>query len=151
MISITNTNELLRNAKSNLDSKAREIAINALNAALEAADPKSIIKSKVKAKGNTLKVENLSFNLDEFKRVFVVGGGKACGSMAEALEEILDDRIKEGAVNVPYASPPYHTRRVKLQHASHPIPDIAGVKGAKRMLDLVSHAKKNDLIICLLS
>lgn len=151
MISITNTNELLRNAKSNLDRKAREIAINALNAALEAADPKSIIKSKVKVKGNTLKVENLSFDLDEFKRVLVVGGGKACGSMAEALEEVLDDRIKEGAVNVPYASPPYHTRRVKLQHASHPIPDIAGVKGAKRMLDLVSDAKENDLIICLLS
>jgi glycerate-2-kinase len=151
MISITNTDELLRNAKSNLDRKARKIAINALNAALEAADPKSIIKSKVKVKGNTLKVENLSFNLDEFKRVLVVGGGKACGSMAEVLEEVLNDRIKGGAVNVPYASPPYQTRIVKLQRASHPIPDMAGVKGAKRMLDLVSHAKENDLIICLLS
>ena len=151
MVSIKNVEELLRNAKSSLDRKAREIAINALNAALEAADPKAIIKSKVKVKGNTLKVENLSFNLDEFKRVFVVGGGKACGSMAEALEEILDERIQEGAVNVPYASPPYHTRRVKLQHANHPIPDKAGVNGASRMLDLVSHAKKNDLIICLLS
>ena len=151
MVSIKNVEELLRNAKSSLDRKAREIAINALNAALEAADPKAIIKSKVKVKGNTLKVENLSFNLDEFKRVFVVGGGKACGSMAEALEEIFDERIQEGAVNVPYASPPYHTRRVKLQHANHPIPDKAGVNGASRMLDLVSHAKKNDLIICLLS
>jgi len=151
MIGITNTNELLRNAKLNLNRKAREIAINALNAALEAADPKSIIKSKVKVKGNTLKVESLSFNLDEFKRVLVVGGGKASGSMAEALEEILDDRIKEGAVNVPYASPPYHTRRVKLQHANHPMPDLSGVKGVAHMLNLVSHAKENDLIICLIS
>jgi len=151
MANIKNTEELLRNAKSKLDRKAREIAINALNAALVAANPKRIIKSKVKLKDNTLRVENLSFNLDEFRRVLVVGGGKACGSMVEALEEILGGRIKEGVVNVPHSSPSYHTRRVKLQRASHPIPDTAGVKGAKHMLDLASHAKKDDIIICLLS
>jgi len=151
MVNIKNTQELLKNAKSNLDRKAREIAINALNKALEASDPKAIIKSRVKVKGNTLKVDNLSLNLDEFQHIFVVGGGKACGCMAEALEEVLGDRIEEGAVNVPYACPPYQTRRVKLQRASHPIPDISGVKGVSRMLDLVSHAKENDLVICLLS
>jgi len=151
MVNIKNTRELLKNAESSLDRKARELAINALNAALEAADPKAIIKSKVKVKGNSLKIDNLSFNLQEFKHIFVVGGGKACGCMAEALEELLGDRIKEGAINVPYACPPYQTSRVKLQRASHPIPDVAGVKGASRMLDLVGHAEENDLIICLLS
>jgi len=40
---------------------------------------------------------------------------------------------------------------VKIQRASHPIPDISGVKGTARMLDLVSHAEENDLAICLLS
>jgi len=151
MVNIKNTQELLKNAESDLDRKARKIAINALNAALDAADPKVIIKSKVKVRGNTLKVDNLSFDLDKFKHVFAVGGGKACGCMAEAVEELLGDRIKEGAINVPYACPPYQTRRVKLQRASHPIPDASGLKGASRMLDLVSHAKENDLIICLLS
>ena len=151
MLNIKNAEGLLKNAGSRLDRKAREIAINALNAALEAVDPKIIIKSKVSVKGNTMKVNNLSFNLDEFKRIFVVGGGKACGAMAEAMEEALGDRIKEGAVNVPYASPPCQTKRVKLQRASHPIPDISGVKGVSNMLKLVSHAKENDLIICLLS
>jgi len=151
MVNIKNAQELFKNAESNLDRKAREIAINALNKALEASDPKVIIKSKVKARGSTLKIDNLSLDLDEFKHVFVVGGGKACGCMVEALEEVLGDRINEGAVNVPYACPPYQTRRVKLQRASHPIPDISGVKGVTRMLDLVSHTKENELIICLLS
>ncbi len=151
MINIKNANGLLRNAESSLDRKAREIAVNALNAALKAANPKIIIKSKVRVKGNTLKVANLSFNLDEFKRIFVVGGGKACGIMAESLEEVFGDRITEGAINVPYASPPYQMKKVKPQRASHPTPDISGVKGVSTMLNLVSHAKENDLIICLLS
>jgi len=151
MANIKNAKELLKNAESNQDREAREIAINALNAALEAADPEVIVKSKVKVKGNTLRVDSLSFNLDEFKHVFVVGGGKASGCMAETLEQILGDRIKQGVVNVPYACPPYQTRRVKLQPASHPIPDVSGVKGASRMLDLVSHVEEDDLIVCLLS
>lgn len=151
MVNIRNAQELLKNAKSSLDRKAREIAINALNAALEAVDPKVIIQSQVRVKGDTLKVRDLSFNLHEFGDIFVVGGGKASGRMAEALEEILGDRIKDGTINVPYSSPPYNVQRIKLQHASHPIPDISGVKGASRMLDLVGQAKENDLIICLLS
>lgn len=151
MISIKNTEELLKNAGSDLDRKARELALNALNAALEAVDSKVIIKSKIQLKGNTLRIGRLSFNLNEFKNIFVVGGGKASGCMAETLEEILGERIKDGTINVPYACPQYQTRKIKLQRASHPIPDISGVKGASQMLELVSQAEENDLIICLLS
>src|SRR3990170_1662747 len=151
MVSIKNTEELLKNAGSDLDRKARELALNALNAALEAVDPKVIIKSKIQLKGNTLRIGRLSFNLKEFKNIFVVGGGKASGCMAETLEEILGERIKDGTINVPYACPQYQTRKIKLQRASHPIPDISGVKGASQMLELVSQAEENDLIICLLS
>jgi glycerate-2-kinase len=151
MVSIKNAEELLKNAGSSLDRKARELAIKALDAALEAVDPKVIIKSKVQAKGNVLKIGDLSFNVDDFKNFFIVGGGKASGCMAETLEEILGDRIKDGAINVPYACPPIQTKRTKLQRASHPIPDISGVKGASHMLELVGQAEENDLIICLLS
>jgi len=151
MVNIKNAEELLRNAESSLDRKAREMAINALNAALEAADPKVIVKSMVKVKGRLLKIGNLSLSLDEFKNIFVVGGGKACGSMAEALEELLGDRVKGGVINVPYAAPQYRTERIKLQRASHPIPDASGVEGVRRMLDLITHSKNNDLIICLIS
>jgi glycerate-2-kinase len=151
MVNIRNAKELLKNARSSLDREARELAIDALNAALEAADPKVIIKSQVKVERDTLKIQNFPFNLHEFRNIFVVGGGKATGYMAEALEELLGDRIKNGTINVPYACPLYKTRKIKLQHASHPMPDISGVKGASRMLDLVSQAKENDLIICLLS
>jgi len=151
MATIKNADQLLKNAGSNIDRKARRLAIDALNAGLKAVDPEAIIKSKIKVAGNTLKIENLTFNLDEFKNVYVIGGGKASGCMAGALFELLGDRIKEGAVNVPYSCPPYKTGKVKLQRASHPIPDEPGVNGARRMLDLVGKAEKTDLVVCLIS
>jgi len=151
MVEIKNVDELLRNAGSSLDREARELAIDAVNAALEAVDPEVIIKSKVKVKGGTLKIGKLTFNLDKFRSIYIVGGGKACGPMAEALVELLGDRIKEGAINVPYSDLSYRTGRVKLQHAGHPIPDQSGVEGATRMLDLVGKAEEKDLVFCLIS
>jgi len=151
MVAIKNEQELLNNARASLDRRARQLAISALNAALEAADPKNIIRSKVRVEKNILKIGGLSFNLSEFKNVFVVGGGKASGCMAEAVEGLLGDRITDGTINVPYSSPNYETKRIKLEHASHPVPDVAGVRGAKHILDLASQAEENDLIVCLLS
>jgi glycerate-2-kinase len=151
MVVIKNEQDLLKNAKSSLNRKARQLAINALNAALEASDPANIIKSKVKVEKNLLKVDDFCLDLNDFKDVFVVGGGKASGAMAEALETLLGNCIKDGAVNIPYDSPAYNVKRIKLERASHPVPDLAGVKGTKFILDLVSQAEENDLVICLLS
>ena len=105
----------------------------------------------MKIKGETLKIGKLTLNLSKFRSIYVVGGGKACGPMAEALVELLGDRIKEGAINVPHSSTSYKTGKVKLQRASHPIPDQSGVKGATRMLDLVGKAEEKDLVFCLIS
>jgi glycerate 2-kinase len=151
MACIKNKEQLLKNACSDLDRKARELAMNALNVALDAVDPKTIIKSQVKVKGNILRVANLSFDLEEVRDIFVVGGGKASGCMAETLEEILGDRIRDGIINVPYDCPKYQIQKIKLQEASHPIPDYSGLKGVSQMLKMVSQAEENDLVFCLLS
>jgi glycerate-2-kinase len=71
--------------------------------------------------------------------------------MAEALESILGNRISKGIVNIPYNSGQCKTHKISLQEAGHPIPDEAGMKGAKKILELASYANKNDLIICLIS
>jgi glycerate-2-kinase len=101
-------------------------------------------------KNSTLHVNGYAFDLKKFKNIYVVGGGKASGAMAEALEEVLGKHIKKGLVNVPRGSE--HKRGIiELHEASHPIPDEAGVEGTRRMLKMVEHAKEDDLIICLIS
>ncbi len=151
MVEIINREELLSNARSPLDRKARKFVLMGLEAALEAADPKDVVKSKIKLNGNLLRIDDSSFDLDKFRRVFVVGGGKASGSMAEALEEILSDYITGGAINVPRHSGEYRVEQILLQEARHPVPDEAGVQGTKHILNLISQADENDLVICLIS
>ena len=151
MVIIRNKNELVNNADSRLDRKARELALLGLEAALEAVDPKQLIKSRVILRGSVLRIDGASFDLDKFQNIFVIGGGKASGSMAEALEKILGDRITEGALNIPYNNGTYRVRRIHLQEASHPVPDEAGVKGAEHILNLARRANEDDLVICIIS
>ncbi|MGB9777901.1 MAG: glycerate kinase type-2 family protein [Candidatus Bathyarchaeales archaeon] len=150
MITIKNKEKLIENGETQLNKKARELALKSLESALNAVDPKQIIKSKVLLKNSTLHVDKYVFDLKRFKNVYVVGGGKASGSMAEALEQVLGHLIKRGFVNVPYGSK-HKTNVIELHEASHPIPDDSGVKGTRQMLEIAEKAEEDDLIICLIS
>jgi len=150
MITINNKEQLIENGGTQLNRKARALALKSLESALNAVDPKQIIKSKLSLKNSILKVNGYSFDLKKFTNIYVVGGGKASGSMAEAIEQILGKHLTNGLVNIPHGSK-HKTEIIKLHEASHPIPDEAGVEGTRRILEIAKQAKKDDLIICLIS
>jgi glycerate-2-kinase len=150
MLQIKNKQQLIEKGETELIRKARALALRSLECALNAADSKQMVKSKVSLKASILNVDGHAFDLRAFKNVYIVGGGKAAGPMAEALEEILGNRITAGVVNVPYGSK-HKTRIIDLHEASHPLPDDAGVEGTRRMLEIAEQAEENDLVICLIS
>jgi len=150
MTIIKNAGQIVQNGETRLNKRARKLALKSLEAAIKAVDPKAIIKSKIRLKGFILQVNGHFFDLKKFKSIYVVGGGKASGSMAEALEEVLGDKITNGLVNIPKGSL-HQTKIVKLHEASHPIPDESGVEGTRKMLEMAEKAGEDDLIICLIS
>ncbi|MGA0596583.1 glycerate kinase type-2 family protein [Enterovirga sp. CN4-39] len=82
-------------------------------------------------------------------RTLVIGAGKASAEMARALEEHWPGELS-GLVVTRYghAAP---TRRIEIVEASHPVPDAAGERAARRILELVRGLTADDLVICLIS
>jgi len=150
MTTIKNKEQLIGNGETRSDRKARTLALESLEAALKAADPIHIIKSRLSLKNSTLRVNSDSFKLTKFKNIYVVGGGKATGAMAEALEQVLGKRITKGLVNVPHGTKS-KTAIIELHRASHPVPDESGVEGTRGMVEIAEQAEKDDLVICLIS
>ncbi len=106
----------------------------------------------MKVRRNALEIGTLSFKLSEFRRVLVIGGGKATSGMALETEQILDGWITGGSVNIPaYTKPWPKSKKINFNPASHPIPSEDGVRGVKNMLRLVGKASEEDLVICLIS
>jgi glycerate 2-kinase len=122
--------------KRNLRRDAKAI----LMAALAAADPTAAVDRVLRGRDD----------LDGYDRIFVVGAGKASGTMARAVEQFAGNRISAGCVNVKDGDTA-KTRLIELRHCGHPMPDERGLAGAKRIAQLCSDAGEKDLVICLLS
>lgn len=150
MATVKNKKQLINNGKTEALKKVRSLILDCYEAALSQVEPDRLVKSKLSLKDSTLCINGLSFDLDKFKKIYVVGGGKASGEIASTLEQLLGRWITKGIVNVPKGNKP-KTERIVLHEASHPIPDQAGVEGAMQMLKIAELAGEGDLLICLLS
>jgi glycerate 2-kinase len=135
-------------------SELRRHALQIIEAGIIRVLPDTIMQTAVgfKRSSKTLSVNNDIFPING--RLFIVGGGKASGLMAQTLENILGiDAIESGLV-VEKASPKeFKTHKIKIVRAGHPIPDNRGVRAVSQMLALKPKyaITRNDLILCLLS
>lgn len=120
------------------------------DAGLQAADPGGAITRAVRCEGHYLKVGGGTYDLDAFDRVLVVGTGKAAASMAAALEHLLGERITAGFITTKYG---YGTplKTISITEAGHPLPDDAGIRGCRRILENLQGAGERDLILCVIS
>lgn len=127
-------------------SSQESILKNAFAAAVAVADPQVIVPqylAKIFPVGR--KPEG---------RCVVVGAGKASASMASALEAYAKSDWPgvniEGVVLTRYGhgSP---TSQIRIIEAGHPVPDQAGMDGAKDIYRLVSELQAGDVLIALIS
>lgn len=150
MVGIKNRTLLIEKGEIPLLREARALALHSLECALNAAEPKQLLVSKLKLQDSRLLVDGCCFDLQKFRNIYVVGGGKAGGSMAQALEGVLGKYITSGIINVPYGLG-RSSGIVELHETSHPVPDEAGVEGTRRMMAIAEKAEEDDLLICLIS
>jgi glycerate-2-kinase len=144
---------MFKNRQELATTDLRRHALDIIEAGIRRVLPSKVMESALRYDDaeRVLRVARDSYSLSGV-RIFVIGGGKASGTMAEALENIIpQERIVGGVANCKGGK--YSTTKVEIRLAGHPIPDQRGVEGVKRMLALKEeyHISERDLVICLLS
>jgi hydroxypyruvate reductase len=129
-----------------LKAETRQI----FEAGLRAVDPREAVKRVVAVEGNSLRYGEQKLDLGAFSGVWAIGAGKASAAMAQAVEEVLDDRIGGGLVIVKYDHL-VSLEKIRLLEAGHPTPDENGWRATQELIDLVTGLDRQDLIIFLLS
>jgi hydroxypyruvate reductase len=130
--------------------KLRKDALAIFHAGVKAVDPVIAVKQHFRVEDGILSVDNRTYDLTNYKGVYVVGAGKASAAMAQPMEEILGDRIKASAVNVKYGHD-VPLKIIRVNEAGHPVPDEAGLKGTKQIIQLLQQTGDKDLVIFLIS
>ena len=153
---VKNTSQLLSVNRYKSQKFLREIGLNCLEKALSVVKPENLIRKSIKIQDGKLIIKDDVFDLKEYNKIYIIGGGKASAEMAYTLEEImLNSPINyEGIINVPEGleiKQSETTKKIELNFATHPIPNENGVNGIKKMLEIIKRSSRKDLIICLIS
>lgn len=133
---------------------ARELVLDLLNEGICAASPEVAINNSVKFDGRFLIIDKAwKKEITNETKIIIVGGGKASGSMAVALEKILNGKIGLGFVNVPkgFLKENHQIEKIEFHTAEHPVPKEGTITGTKKILESITGLTKNDLVICLIS
>ncbi|HBI25207.1 MAG: Glycerate 2-kinase [Candidatus Wolfebacteria bacterium GW2011_GWC2_39_22] len=143
---IINTKEL---AKTPLRKKALAI----VEAGYAAIDIKKSIKKRITVQKGVLTVElpdkkvgNIRIDLNDYKRVFLVGIGKGSAYASVALASVFKDRMTRGiAIDVETVA--NKNTRLELLVGTHPLPSPKNVKATQKIIRMVSNLEADDLVI----
>lgn len=128
----------------------RTIAEQIFLAGVESVLPERLITKEMALRDNCLVIGHLNFSLETIENIYVIGAGKASAMMGAEVEKILGSRITEGHIVVKYG----HSSKLKyirVTEAGHPVPDSNGFKATRAIMEIAGMAKRNDLVVCLLS
>lgn len=127
-------------------------AAEIMAAALNAVDPYTAVQRHMAVSGETLVCGGEKIDLDGLDKIYLVGAGKAGLPMAQAAADLLGERIAGGLVIVKegYGGVD-RIGKVYIREAGHPLPDQRGVAATQQLLELVSAAGENDLVLCVIS
>jgi glycerate 2-kinase len=131
-------------------ARLRRDATAILQAALASVEPYVATRRALRLHKGHLTVAGRAYRLRPGARVIAIGAGKAGAPMAQAVEDVLGDRLAGGTIVVKtgYTAP---LRRIALREAGHPVPDAAGAAGARELLSAAAGLRSSDLVLCLIS
>ncbi|MBI2627410.1 DUF4147 domain-containing protein [Candidatus Nomurabacteria bacterium] len=126
----------------------RKLALTIAEAGLAAINTEIVVSNFIKLQNNVLSVAEKSFDLSKFKKIKVVGFGKASVDATVALEKILGSRIEKGAV---IGLEKVATQYIETFSGAHPRPGKINIEAGEKIYEIIKDSSKEDLIIVLVS
>lgn len=138
---------MIRNKKQLINTKTKH-ALQILGAGLDASRPERFLSDFVGKKG--LNVNGRTYLVSKYHKIHLVAFGKAADSMAKFVCSKL--KTDSGIVVIPQNyTPVFSQKNLKIFRSGHPIPNKTSIRAAKSIISLLGSAKKDDLIIFLVS
>ncbi|MCL5004349.1 MAG: DUF4147 domain-containing protein [Patescibacteria group bacterium] len=143
-------------AKNDLRKKALQIA----EAGYEAIEIKRVVSRKVKVSREKTKEEFLIINthnkkekidLNNYKKIFLVGIGKGSALASVTLAKILGKKLNGGiALDIQKPKLKIENYKLKILTGTHPLPSQQNVNATQKIIKLAKSLGKDDLLITLI-
>ena len=123
-----------------------------LSAAIKSVNPYAVVSSNIVRENSYLEVNNQVYDLDSYKRIFVIAFGKASIPMIVAVKDVMGRFFNQGiAITKSTTSLLKSYSSISALQGTHPIPDETNIVNTKKVIDLLQTTSSNDLVIFLIS
>ncbi|MFB6132781.1 MAG: glycerate kinase [Halanaeroarchaeum sp.] len=139
---------MVRNRDDLASTPERDLALSCIEAGIEAAQPDRVVRESVALDGDTLRIQDATYDLAPYRRIAIVGGGKAAAHVASALESILGDRLDEGVI---VTDDPAPLSTVGALPGDHPVPSERGVESTRTLLDTARDFEEKTLVLAVIT
>lgn len=121
----------------------RKKVLQLVESAFAAIQPEEVFK-KFSLENNSLKIQNKTFDLSGFDRIFLLGFGKGSALMCKILEEKLEEKLNEG-----YVIDVVEQTFSKLEHTlgTHPLPSQPNFDFTEEVINKLSNLTEKDLVL----
>jgi glycerate 2-kinase len=133
------------------DVEVRKKVLELMDAVLQDVDAGKRIREIMSLNGDILTVGECTWDLSKKKNIYLIGAGKACNAMAEAVCDIMGERICKGIISVKIEEEQDHYCNTDVYTGGHPLPNEEGMEAAKRIIELIDQADSDDLFISVIS
>jgi glycerate-2-kinase len=142
-----NQPQIINNGHTNELKKTRKDILEILSSSYDAVNPYKVVKNHII--WGKIVFDNKTIDISNFKNIYLIGFGKACIGMAQAVSDCFN--IRNGAVITNDPINKVENSNIITYLGSHPLPTQNNVKNTDKILDIVKKCKKNDLLFVLIS
>ncbi len=122
----------------------RRDVLACLEAAYDAIDTEKVILKSVHLEDGVLTILGTSWQLNEYEHVYIIGFGKVACKAASVLENVLGERVKDGAV---VGSAEYSCAVISTYKGTHPLPSQANFLASAHIGRIGETLTARDLVL----
>ncbi len=125
--------------------EGKRFLLETLDYALTLADPYRAAQAVVQVRGQDVIIAG--HVVPRGGAIHFIGAGKASAPIAEAVEEVLGDRLA-GGICVLKRGQQCSTQRLDVWESDHPIPTDASFQAGRAMMDYAAQVRPGEVVIC---
>lgn len=123
----------------------RKVVLDLAEVAFASIAPKEVFKTNFVLNDDKLKIQDKTYDLSKFERVFLIGFGKGSAGNSKMVEEHLGGKLTEGFVIDVIEDEKFS--KIKYTKGTHPLPSEGNISFTKHVIEKMKDISEKDLVI----
>ena len=122
----------------------REVVLDLIEAALASIQPENELQKNFRVKENILKIQNKTYNLNDYEKTYILGFGKGSAGISKIMEQTLGIYLTGGYV---IDTNEETFEKLELTIGTHPLPSQTNIDFTEKVIENFGNLSEKTLVL----